>query len=40
VLDDAVDEVIEAALKKGTRVAFVSDGDLAIHDRIGLVLRY
>ncbi len=40
VLDDAVDEVITHALEKGGRVAFVKDGDLSIHDRIALVLRY
>jgi hypothetical protein len=40
VLDDAVDEVITHALDKGGRVAFVNDGDLSIHNRIALVLRY
>jgi len=40
VLDDAVDEVITQAIDKGGRVAFVKDGDLSIHDRIALVLRY
>jgi hypothetical protein len=40
VLDDAVDEVITQAIDRGGRVAFVKDGDLSIHDRIALVLRY
>jgi hypothetical protein len=40
VLDDAVDEVITSVLDKGGQVAFVDDGDLALHDRIALILRY
>jgi hypothetical protein len=40
VLDDAVDEVITMALQKGGRVAFVEDGELSLHRRIALILRY
>lgn len=40
VIDDAVDEIIEAVLLKGGRVAFVDDGDLKDHQRIALVTRY
>jgi hypothetical protein len=40
VLDDAVDEVITLVLDRGGHVAFVDDGDLALHDRIALTLRY
>ena len=40
VLDDAVDEVITAVLTKSGRVVFVEDGELAIHHRIALILRY
>ena len=40
VLDDAVDEVITTVLGKGGRVEFVENGELALHDRIALILRY
>lgn len=40
VLDDAVDEVITTVLSKGGRVVFVEDGELALHGRIALMLRY
>lgn len=40
VLDDAVDEVITTVLAKGGRVVFVEDGELALHDRIAMLLRY
>jgi release factor family 3 len=40
VLDDAVDEAITTVLTKGGRVVFVEDGELALHGRIALILRY
>jgi len=40
VMDDAVDEVMEAVLAKGGDVALVEDGTLPLHQRIALVLRY
>ncbi|PSB18589.1 hypothetical protein C7B65_14945 [Phormidesmis priestleyi ULC007] len=40
VMDDAVDEVIEAVLAKGGNVAIVDDGALSNHHRIALTLRY
>lgn len=40
VMDDAVDEVIEAVLAKGGNVAIVDDGTLSVHQQIVLVLRY
>ena len=40
VLDDAVDEVVSAVLAKGGRVVFVENGELAVHDRIAMILRY
>lgn len=40
VMDDAVDEVMEAVLEKGGQVALVDDGTLAAHQRIALILRY
>ncbi len=40
VLDDAVDEVITTVLAKGGRVVFVEPGELALHSRIALILRY
>ncbi len=40
VLDDAVDEIIEAVLSKQGRVVFLADGQLAEHQRITLILRY
>jgi len=39
VLDDAVDEVIEAVLHRGGWVALVEDGALADRDRIALTVR-
>jgi hypothetical protein len=40
VMDDAVDEVMEAVLAKGGDVVLVEDGTLAVHQRIALILRY
>jgi hypothetical protein len=40
VIDDAVDEVIEAVLLKQGQVVFVEPGQLAAHQRIALILRY
>ncbi|HEV8194350.1 MAG TPA: hypothetical protein VGP82_23105 [Ktedonobacterales bacterium] len=40
VLDDAVDEVIEAVLEKGGKVVFTEPGTLGMHQRIALILRY
>jgi hypothetical protein len=40
IMDDAVDEIIEAVLAKGGRVALVDDSLLAVHQRIALILRY
>jgi len=40
VIDDAVDEVIEATLDKGGRVVFVGKGSLRAHQGIAAILRY
>lgn len=40
VMDDAVDEIIEAVLAKGGEIAIVDDGALAAHQGIALILRY
>ncbi len=40
VMDDAVDELIEAVMSKGGRVMFVEDGTLADQQRLALILRY
>ncbi len=40
VLDDAVDEIVEAVLAHGGQVIFLEDGLLAEHQRIALILRY
>jgi len=40
VMDDAVDETITMVLDKGGQVVFVEDGELALHDRIAMILRY
>jgi len=40
VIDDAVDEIIETVLGKGGDVVFVDDGQLEVHQRIALILRY
>ncbi len=40
VVDDVVDEVIEAVMTRGGRVAIVADGSLDDRDRIALKLRY
>ncbi len=40
VMDDAVDEIIEALLAKGGDVEIVDDGSLSAHQRIALILRY
>lgn len=39
VLDDAVDELIEAVLRRGGWVALIEDGALAEHERVALTLR-
>jgi len=39
VLDDSVDELIEAALDRGVEVVTVPDGALARHGRLVLALR-
>jgi len=39
-MDDAVDETITMVLDKGGQVVFVEDGELALHDRIAMILRY
>jgi Bacterial archaeo-eukaryotic release factor family 3 len=40
VIDDLVDEAIEAVLSAGGAAVFVDDGELAEHDRIAAVLRF
>ena len=40
VLDDAVDRIIETVLQKNGQVVFVENGQLALHQRIALILRY
>ncbi len=40
VMDDAVDEIIEAVLARQGRVVFLPDGHLSEHQRIALILRY
>jgi len=40
VMDDAVDEIIEAVLAKGGEVTIVDDGSLSEHQQIALILRY
>lgn len=40
VMDDAVDEIIEAVLAKGGNIAMVDDGSLSAHQQIALILRY
>ncbi len=40
VMDDAVDEIIEAVLAKGGEVMIVDDNALADHNHIVLTLRY
>jgi len=40
VMEDAVDEIIEAVLSKQGRVVFLADGQLADHGRIAMILRY
>lgn len=40
VMDDAVDEIIEAVLDKQGEVVFVENGSLAEHQRIAMILRY
>ncbi|MBK9181067.1 MAG: hypothetical protein IPM45_16175 [Acidimicrobiales bacterium] len=39
-IDDAADELVEAVLTRGGRVAFVDDGALAGDGRVALALRY
>jgi hypothetical protein len=40
VVDDAVDELIEAVMRAGGHAVVVPEGDLAAHDRLAAVLRY
>jgi hypothetical protein len=40
VIDDAVDEIIEAVLAKGGRVALVDEDSLNDYQKIALILRY
>lgn len=40
VMDDAVDEIIEAVIAGKGEVVFVPDGALAQHQRMALILRY
>ena len=40
VMDDAVDELIEAVMSKGGKVVFVDDETLASQQRVALILRY
>ena len=40
VMDDAVDEIIEAVLAKGGDIVFVENGALSEHHHIALLLRY
>jgi hypothetical protein len=40
VIDDVVDEIIEAVLRHQGQVVFMDNGQLAAHGRIALVLRY
>lgn len=40
VMEDAVDDLIQTVLAKGGRVVFASNGSLAAHQRIALILRY
>jgi Bacterial archaeo-eukaryotic release factor family 3 len=40
VVDDVVDEMIEAVLRHGGKAVIVNDGELADHQRIAGVLRY
>ena len=40
VVDDVMDEVIEAVLRHGGKAVIVNDGDLTAHQRIAAVLRY
>jgi hypothetical protein len=40
IVEDIVDEIIEAALDSNSEVAFVPDGALAAHDRIAASLRF
>jgi hypothetical protein len=40
VMDDAVDEIIEAVLAKGGEVMLLEDGALPDHHHIALTLRY
>lgn len=40
VMDDAVDELIEAVMSKGGKVMFVDDQILSNHQRVALILRY
>ena len=40
IIDDAVDEIVEAVIAKGGHVIFLPDGELSDYGRIGLILRY
>lgn len=40
VIDDVVDELLEAVLRHGGKAVIVNDGELATHQRVAAVLRY
>ena len=40
VMDDAVDEIIETVMSMQGKVVFVENGQLDVHQRIALILRY
>lgn len=40
VMEDAVDRIIETVLEKQGQVVFMDDGQLELHRRIALILRY
>jgi hypothetical protein len=40
VVDDVIDELIEAVIAKAGEVVVVPDGDLVDHGRVAAVLRY
>jgi len=40
IIEDAVDEIIETVLNKQGRVVFLENGQLEMHQRIALILRY
>jgi hypothetical protein len=40
VIDDAVDEIVEAVINKEGRVVFFNNGELSGYNRIAMILRY